>query len=81
MSAQGFPLRQTKPLASVTTMANREETSLGTQVVLAIVILFIAWVVLRWVIRVVVGVATTLVVIGGVVALLWFFLRSQQDSA
>ena len=62
-------------------MASREETGLGTQIVLAVVILVVAWAVLRWVIRVVVGVATTLVVLGAIVALIWFFLRGQQDRA
>jgi len=54
-------------------MANKSETGLGTQIILAIVVLFIAWVVLKWVIRVVVGVATTVVVVGAILFGLWIF--------
>jgi len=53
---------------------------MGTQVILAILILFIAWVVLKWVIRVVVGVATTVVVVGAILFGLWIFAnRSGSD--
>lgn len=61
-------------------MANKEEAGLGTQIVVAVVILVIAWIVLRWVVRVVVGVATSLVVLGAIVAVAWFVLRGQQDK-
>jgi hypothetical protein len=54
-------------------MANKSETGLGTQIILAFVVLFIAWVVLKWVIRVVVGVATTVVVVGAILFGLWIF--------
>ena len=54
-------------------MANKSETGVGTQLILAIIILFIAWVVLKWVIRVVVGVATTVVVVGAILFGLWIF--------
>ena len=61
-------------------MAQKSETSLGSQIVLALVILFIAWVVLRWVIRVVIGVATTLVVVGAILFGLWLFAtRTGRD--
>jgi len=61
-------------------MANKSETGMGTQVILAILILFIAWVVLKWVIRVVVGVATTVVVVGAILFGLWIFAnRSGSD--
>jgi hypothetical protein len=54
-------------------MANKSETGVGTQLILAILILVIAWVVLKWVIRVVVGVATTVVVVGAILFGLWMF--------
>jgi hypothetical protein len=61
-------------------MAHKSETGLGTQLILAIVILFIAWVVLKWVIRVVVGVATTVVVVGAILFGLWIFAsRTGSD--
>ena len=61
-------------------MAQRSETSLGGQIVLALIILFIAWVVLRWVIRVVIGVATTVVVVGAILFGLWLFAnRTGRD--
>ena len=59
-------------------MAQKSETSLGTQVVLAVLILAIAWVVLKWVIRVVVGVATTIVVVGGILFVAWMFLTRSE---
>jgi hypothetical protein len=59
---------------------NKSETGVGTQLILAIVILFIAWVVLKWVIRVVVGVATTVVVVGAILFGLWIFAnRTGSD--
>ena len=54
-------------------MEQKSDTSLGTQIVLAVVILFITWVVLKWVIRVVIGVATTVVVVGAILFGLWAF--------
>lgn len=61
-------------------MAQKSETSLGSQIVLALIILFIAWVVLRWVIRVVIGVATTVVVVGAILFGLWVFAnRTGRD--
>ena len=61
-------------------MAQKSETSFGSQILLALVILFIAWVVLRWVIRVVIGVATTLVVVGAILFGLWLFAnRTGRD--
>ena len=61
-------------------MAHKSETGLGTQLILAILILFIAWVVLKWVIRVVVGVAATVIVVGAILFGLWIFVsRTGQD--
>jgi hypothetical protein len=61
-------------------MAQKSEASLGTQIVLAVLILFVAWVVLRWVIRVVIGVATTVVVVGAILFGLWLFAnRTGRD--
>jgi Flp pilus assembly protein TadB len=61
-------------------MARKSETGTGTQLILAILILFIAWVVLKWVIRVVVGVATTVVVVGAILFGLWIFAnRTGSD--
>ncbi|NNE61177.1 MAG: hypothetical protein HKN35_09800 [Woeseia sp.] len=61
-------------------MAQKSETGVGTQLILAILILFIAWVVLKWVIRVVVGVATTVVVVGAILFGLWIFAnRTGSD--
>lgn len=61
-------------------MADKSEKSLGTQLILAVLILFIAWVVLKWVIRVVVGVATTVVVVGAILFGLWIFAnRTGSD--
>ena len=61
-------------------MAQKSETSLGSQIVLALIILFLAWVLLRWVIRAVVGVATTVVVIGAILWGLWLFAtRTGRD--
>ena len=54
-------------------MAHKTETGVGTQLILAILILFIAWVVLKWVIRVVVGVAATVVVMGAILFGIWIF--------
>ncbi len=41
--------------------------------------MFIAWVVLKWVVRVVVSVATTVVVIGAVLFAAWVFV-GRKDS-
>ena len=61
-------------------MSQKSETGVGTQLILAILILFIAWVVLKWVIRVVVGVATTVVVVGAILFGLWMFAnRTGSD--
>ena len=61
-------------------MAQKSETGVGTQLILAILILFIAWAVLKWVIRVVVGVATTVVVVGAILFGLWIFAnRTGSD--
>ena len=61
-------------------MAQKSETSLGTQIVLALLILFITWVVLKWVIRVVIGVATTVIVVGAILFGLWLFAtRTGRD--
>ena len=61
-------------------MAQKSETGVGTQLILAILILFIAWVVLKWVIRVVVWVAATVVVVGAILFGLWMFAnRTGSD--
>lgn len=61
-------------------MGEQKDTSLGTQVVLALIILFIAWVVLKWVIRVVVGVATTVIVVGAALFAAWIFLGRRSGD-
>jgi hypothetical protein len=62
-------------------MAEKSETSLGTQVILALIVLFIAWVVLKWVIRVVLAVATTVVVAVALLFAAWiFFGKRSSDS-
>lgn len=53
--------------------SQKSETSLGLQIVVAVIVLFVAWVVLKWVIRVVIGVATTVVVVGAILFGLWMF--------
>lgn len=62
-------------------MAGKDETSIGSQILLAVIILVLAWILLKFILGVVVRVATTLVVLGAIVALIWFFLRNQQDKA
>ena len=61
-------------------MANKSETSVGSQLVLALVVLFATWIVLKWVIRVVVGVATTVIVIGAILFAAWIFLGRKQSA-
>ena len=61
-------------------MARKTEIGVGTQLILAILILFIAWVVLKWVIRVVVGVAATVIVVGAILFGIWIFAsRTGSD--
>ena len=61
-------------------MASKSETSRGSQIILALLVLFATWIVLKWVIRVVLSVATTVVVIGAVIFAVWFFLgRDSRD--
>lgn len=61
-------------------MEQKSDTSLGTQIVLAVLILAITWVVLKWVIRVVISVATTVVVVGAILFGLWAFAtRTGRD--
>ncbi len=61
-------------------MARRSETSRGSQIILALLVLFATWIVLKWVIRVVLSVATTVVVIGAIIFAVWFFLgRDGRD--
>lgn len=61
-------------------MTNKSDTNLGTQLLLAVVILFAAWIVLKWVIRVVFSVATTVVVIGAIVFAVWIFMGRDRSS-
>ena len=61
-------------------MASKSETSRGSQIILALLVLFATWIVLKWVIRVVLSVATTVVVIGAIIFAVWFFLgRDGRD--
>lgn len=61
-------------------MANESKTGLGTQLVLAVVVLFAAWILLKWVIKVVFSVATTVVVVGAIIFAVWIFLgRDSSD--
>lgn len=61
-------------------MAEKNETSLGTQVILAVIILFIAWVVLKWVIRVVVSVASTVIVLAAILFAAWIFIGRRSSD-
>jgi len=61
-------------------MANESKTSLGTQLVLAVVVLFAAWIVLKWVIKVVFSVATTVVVVGAIIFAVWMFLGREKSD-
>ena len=61
-------------------MADQQETGLGTQVIVAVVVLFVAWVVLKWVIRVVVAVATTVVIIGAILFGAWILMGRRARS-
>ncbi len=61
-------------------MANKNETSLGAQVILAIVVLVVAWVVLKWVIKVVLAVATTVVVIGAILFAAWILIGRKSPA-
>ena len=61
-------------------MADQQETGLGTQVIVAVVVLFVAWVVLKWVIRVVVAVATTVVIIGAILFGFWILMGRRARS-
>ena len=42
--------------------------------------LFAAWIVLKWVIRVVFSVATTVVVVGAIVFAVWIFMGRDRSS-
>ncbi len=61
-------------------MGNKSETGIGTQIILAILILFIAWVVLKWVIRVVVSVAMTVIVLGAILFAAWIFIGRRSSD-
>ncbi len=61
-------------------MTNDSKSSLGTQFLLAVLVLFAAWIVLKWVIRVVFSVATTVVVVGAIVFAVWIFLGRDRSS-
>ena len=62
-------------------MAEKSETSVGAQVVIALVVLFVAWVVLKWVVKAVAAVLTTVVVIGLLFIAAWLFLGRQNRSS
>ena len=61
-------------------MARRSDTSVGSQLLVALLVLFAAWIVLKWVIRVVVSVTTTILVIGAILFAAWIFL-GRRDAA
>jgi FtsH-binding integral membrane protein len=62
-------------------MADKSETSVGSRVVVALLIVLAAWIVLKWVLRVVAAVATTIVVLGLLVFAAWLFLGRQNRSS
>ncbi len=62
-------------------MAEKSESGTGTQIIVALVVLVIAWVVLKWVIKVVAAVATTVVVLGLVFFVAWLFLGRQNRTS
>ena len=61
-------------------MTNKSETGLGTQLLLAVLVLFAAWIVLKWVIRVVFSVATTVVVIGAIIFGVWILMGRNRSG-
>lgn len=61
-------------------MASKSDTSLGTQVLIAVLVLLAAWIVLKWVIRVVVSVATTVVVVGAIVFAVWILVDRDRSA-
>lgn len=61
-------------------MANKSETGVGTQLILAILILFVAWVVLKWVIGAVISVVVTVVVIGAILFALSILLGNKRSD-
>ena len=61
-------------------MANKSETGVGTQLILAILILFVAWVVLKWVIGAVISVVVTVVVIGAILFVLSILLGNKRSD-
>ena len=61
-------------------MVEKRETSVGGQVMLALLILFAAWVVLKWVVKVVTFVATIVVVLGLLFIAAWLFFGHQNRA-
>ncbi len=61
-------------------MAEKSGTSVGTQVVVSLVVLFAAWVVLKWVVKAVAFVLTTVIVMGLIFIAAWLFLGRQDRS-
>ena len=62
-------------------MADKSETSEGSRVVFALLVVLAAWIVLKWVVKVVAAVATTIVVLGLLVFAAWLFLGRQNRSS
>ncbi len=62
-------------------MAEKSETGVGTQIVVALVLLFAAWVVLKWVVRAVAFVVNTVIVLGLLAVAAWLFLGRQNRSS
>lgn len=61
-------------------MANKSETGVGTQLIMAILILFVAWVVLKWVIGAVISVVMTVIVIGAILFVASIFLGNKGSD-
>lgn len=62
-------------------MVEKSETSVGAQVVIALVVLFVAWSLLKWVVKAVAAVLTTVVVLGLLFIAAWLFLGYQSRSS
>lgn len=62
-------------------MAQKSDSNVGAQVVVAIIVLVIAWAVLKWVVKVVAAVATTVVVLGLLAFAAWLFLGRQNRAS
>ena len=61
-------------------MAEKSGTSVGGQVIVALLILLAAWVVLKWVVKAVGFVLNIVVVMGLIFIAVWLFLGRQNRS-